>query len=197
MAKLSELGVSFDHWCFACGRANPSGLHLDFDVARDRAETRYVAPKHHEGYEGTVHGGVVAALLDETMGWAIFHQGIWGVTAKLTVTFRRPVPVGEELRVVGEVVRDRRRALDIHGTVSRAADGHVLAEADGVYMRMPEDRRRALEARYSSAVDAFERVRAAVAAEERQGERGSGFAGPSESMSDIGPKATILKGSPT
>ena len=166
MAKLSELGVSFDHWCFACGRLNPAGLHLDFDVSRDRAETRYVGPKQHEGYEGALHGGVVAALLDETMGWAIFHQGIWGVTAKLSVTYRRPVPVGEELRIVGEVVRDRGRAVEIHGTVSRAADGEILAEADAMYMRMPDDRRRELEKRYSSAVDAFERVKAAVAAEE-------------------------------
>ncbi|MEK6619571.1 MAG: PaaI family thioesterase, partial [Chloroflexota bacterium] len=79
MARLSELGVDFEHWCFACGRLNPAGLHLDFDVSRDRAETRYVGLQRHQGYDGTLHGGVVTALLDETMGWAIFHQGIWGV----------------------------------------------------------------------------------------------------------------------
>ncbi len=166
MAKLSELGVSFEHWCFACGRLNPVGLHLEFDVSRDRAETRYTGRKEHEGYEGALHGGIVAALLDETMGWAIFHQGIWGVTAKLSVTYRRPVPVGEELLVAAEVVRDRGRAIEIHGTIARAAGGEVLAEADAMYMRMPDERRRALEQRYSAAVGAFERVKAAVAAEE-------------------------------
>ncbi len=184
MARLSELGVSFDHWCFACGLQNPIGLHLEFDVARDRAETLYTGQKEHEGYEGAMHGGIVAALLDETMGWAIFHQGIWGVTAKLTVTYRRPVPIGEELRIVGEIVRQRGRSIELRGTVSRASDGEVLAEAGAVYMRMPEERRRQLEERYSSAVNAFERVKAAVAAEEEEIKRdtseGSGSAGPSE-----------------
>ena len=166
MARLSELGVDFEHWCFACGRLNPAGMHLDFDVSRDRAETRYTGTQRHQGYDGTLHGGVVAALLDETMGWAIFHQGIWGVTAKLNVTYRRPVPVGEELRITGEVVRDRGRGIELHGAVARASDGEVLAEAEGLFLRMPDETRLRLERRYSSAADAFARVRAAVAAEE-------------------------------
>ncbi|MGH2450536.1 MAG: PaaI family thioesterase [Candidatus Limnocylindria bacterium] len=166
MARLSELGVDFEHWCFACGRLNPAGLHLDFAVSRDRAETRYVGLQRHQGYDGTLHGGVVTALLDETMGWAIFHQGIWGVTTKLNAVFRRPVPVGEELRVVGEVVRDRGRAIEARGTVTLAADGTLLAEASATFLRMPEDRRRELERRYATAPEAFARVRAAVAEEE-------------------------------
>ncbi|MDE3112393.1 MAG: PaaI family thioesterase [Chloroflexota bacterium] len=166
MARLSELGVDFQHWCFACGQRNPIGLHLDFDVARGRAATRFTGEKRHEGYEGTLHGGIVAALLDETMGWAIFQSGIWAVTAKLGVTYRRPVPVGDELRVVGEIVRDRGRAIELRGEIARAADGEVLAEADAMYMRMPEETRRVLEQRYSVTPEAFERVRAAVAAEE-------------------------------
>ena len=162
MARLSELGIDFQHHCFACGRLNEAGLHLDFDVSRDRAETRFTPARRHEGYDGTVHGGIVSALLDETMGWAIFHQGIWGVTARLSVTFRRPVTVGGELRVVGAVTRQRSRAIETHGTVSRAADGEVLAEADATFLVMSDDRRRELERRYSVGDAAFARVREAV-----------------------------------
>ena len=171
MARLSELGIDFEHWCFACGRLNPAGLHLDFDVSRDRAVTRYTGLQRHQGYDGALHGGVVTALLDETMGWAIFHQGIWGVTAKLAVTFRRPVPVGEELVVTGIVARDRGRAIETTGTLERGADGLVLAEATGLFLRMPEERRRELEQKYSRTDEAFGRVRAAVAAETRVNER--------------------------
>ncbi len=146
-------------------------MHLEFEVARDRAETRYVGRQQDQGYDGLMHGGIVAALLDETMGWAIFHQGIWGVTAKLAVTYRRPVPVGEELRISAEVAGDRGRAIELRGWVTRASDGEVLAEADGLFLRMPDERRRELEKRYSIAADAFERVRAAVAAEEAEGAR--------------------------
>ncbi|TMC75201.1 MAG: PaaI family thioesterase, partial [Chloroflexi bacterium] len=117
VARLSELGVDFQHWCFACGQLNPGGLNLDFEVSRDRAEARYTALQRHQGYDGLLHGGVVTALLDEAMGWAIFHQGIWGVTAKISVTFRHPLPTGADLRVVGEIARDRGRVIETHGTV--------------------------------------------------------------------------------
>jgi uncharacterized protein (TIGR00369 family) len=172
MARLSELGVDFEHWCFACGRLNENGLHLDFDVSRGRAMTTFVPERRHQGYDGTVHGGIVAALLDETMGWAIFHEGVWGVTARLNVAFRQPVAVGDELRIVGEVVRERSRSIETHGTVSRASDGAALAEADATFLLMPEERRRELEVRYSRTAETFARVRAAVDAEERVREHG-------------------------
>ena len=168
VARLSELGVDFEHWCFACGRLNPSGLHLDFDVAANSATARYTGRKDHQGYDGALHGGVVTALLDETMGWAIFHQGIWGVTGKITVSFRRPVPLGEELIVTGMVTRDRGRAIETSGTVTRAADGELLADAQALFLRMPKERRKELEQRYSRSETAFERVRRAVADEERE-----------------------------
>ena len=165
MARLSELGVDFAHWCFACGRLNPAGLQLDFDVSRNRAEARTVGHQRHQGYDGALHGGVVTALLDETMAWAIFHQGVGGVTGRISVTFRRPVPLGEELHVVGQIVRDRGRVIETHGVVARASDGAVLAEADATFLKMPEARRRDLERRYATSADAFARIRAAVAAE--------------------------------
>ena len=165
MVRLKDQGVDFQHWCFACGELNPGGMYLDFDVSRDRATAHFVPNRRHQGYDGLLHGGIVTALLDEAMGWAIFHQGIWGVTARINVTFRQPVAMGEELEVSGEVARDRGRIIETHGTVTRASDGALLAEADATFLRMPEARRRELEQRYSRTDEAFARVRAAVEAE--------------------------------
>ena len=171
MARLTDLGIDFDHWCFACGRANPQGLHLDFEVSRDRAQTRFVPRREHTGYDGTVHGGIVTALLDETMGWAIFHQGVWGVTARLSVTFRRPAQVGEALVVTGEVTRQTHRSVETRGELRDEA-GDVLAEADALFLLMPEERRRELERRYARIDEALAKVKETVRAEERQAEQG-------------------------
>ena len=165
MARLSEI-IDFEHWCFACGRLNPHGLHLDFEVSRDRAQTRFTAGPEHSGFEGFVHGGVVTALIDETMGWAIFHQGLWGVTGKITVSFRQPLPVGLELLVTGEISRRTRRAIETRGAVTDKA-GAVLADAEALFLLMPDERRDELKRRYSRADESFARVRAAVDAEER------------------------------
>jgi len=77
MARLSELGIDFDHWCFACGRANPHGLHLDFDVARDRAGAAYLSTRAKPVQDSPTPSanGVAAVVLARV--WAITEQKEW------------------------------------------------------------------------------------------------------------------------
>ena len=172
VARLTDLGVRFDHWCFACGQLNNAGLQLDVHVSRDRAEATYTVQRRHQGYEGVLHGGVVTALLDEVMGWAIFHQGIWAVTARIAVTFRKAISLDDEVRAVGEVTRDRGRLIEAHGWLRRGVDGELLAEAEATFRRMSDERRQRYEQLYAATDDAFARVRAAIDEEERVRERG-------------------------
>ena len=160
--RADELGLNFDHWCFACGRSNPIGLHLELAFARDRAEAGFTPQRTHQGYDGIVHGGIVTALLDEVMGWAIFNQGIWAVTARFSLTFRRPLRVGERVVATGVLTRDRGRALDLHGEVRRASDAELLASADGTYVRMPEAQRVAMIEKYGDPAPALERLAVAM-----------------------------------
>lgn len=144
-----QLNTRNDHHCFGCGALNPHGLRLAFFAAADGAEvwTDFTPDRRHEGYHGLVHGGVIAALLDETLGWSFFARGVWAVTTRLNLTYRLPVPVGEPLRVTARLVRDRGRALEAAGWIADAA-GRRLVEAEGAFMRVPEARRRAWEAQY-------------------------------------------------
>ena len=160
--RANELGLNFEHWCFACGRSNPIGLHLELVFARNRAEAQFVAGRAHQGYDGIVHGGIVTALLDEVMGWAIFQQGIWAVTTRFTLTFRQPLHVGEAVVATGVLTRDRGRALDLRGEVRRAADDELLASADGTYVRMPEAQRVAMIEKYGDPAPALERLAVAM-----------------------------------
>ena len=70
------------------------------------------------------------------------------MTARLTVTFHRPVPIGRRIRAEGWVVDGRRRMSRTAATITDAETGEILASAEATYVAAPEDRRAELKARY-------------------------------------------------
>ena len=126
-----------DHGCFGCGDLNPAGLHLRFYRSGDDVVTTFTPGPAHEGYNGMVQGGIVSTLLDEAMSWAIIDLGKLVVTGRMTIEFRRPVPIGRPVNVRAHVVRDRSRAVETYGDV-RDQDGALLASATALFVRAPE-----------------------------------------------------------
>jgi acyl-coenzyme A thioesterase PaaI-like protein len=92
----------------------------------------------HEGPPGGVHGGFVAALLDQLLGAANIVYGVGAMTAELTIRYRRPTPIGVplELRARTESVEGRK----VHTTGEIIADGVVTAEARGLFIRPTAER---------------------------------------------------------
>ncbi|OGO50923.1 MAG: hypothetical protein A2148_02175 [Chloroflexi bacterium RBG_16_68_14] len=121
--------------CFGCGSENPRGLGMRFRLEGDRAVAEFTAPPDLQGYPGHVHGGGVATMLDEAMGWAVYGRGIWAMTARLTMRFRRSAPLGEPLTASGWVTRDRGRFLELRSEL-RSRRGVLLAEAEGIFVRV-------------------------------------------------------------
>ncbi len=117
-----------DDYCFGCGASNPEGLRLRFDVDEERrsAEATFKPRPEHQGYAGVTHGGIIATLLDEAMLKLCWELGIPAVTARLEVELKKPVPVGEELRVRGWIVRDRGRAVEAEAEITNSR-GEVVA----------------------------------------------------------------------
>ncbi len=125
--------------CLVCGVDNETGLKARFFVLDNGELAGVFDPREeHQGYPGRVHGGVVAAILDETIGRAInvAETETWGVTVEFTVRFRRPVPLDREVKAVGRITRDSRRIFEGTGEIV-LADGSVAAEAHGKYLKMP------------------------------------------------------------
>jgi uncharacterized protein (TIGR00369 family) len=116
--------------CFGCSPDNPHGLHLRFTPTDEGCITRSTIPSALCGFDGLVHGGIIATLLDEAAGWTIFLRlGKLGVTREMTTRYLKPVPIGQEVVVEGRIVScDERNAL-VRSTVS-ATDGTVLAEGE-------------------------------------------------------------------
>jgi uncharacterized protein (TIGR00369 family) len=141
---VQEAPDSPRRWCFGCGDANPEGLHIEFSVDGRRVTGAFEARKAHQGFPGVAHGGIVAAAIDEAMGWAMYAAGAWAMTARLEVRYRRPLPLGQPLEVSAEVVRDRGRWLEAEGSL-RVADGTLLADAKAVFIRLPSEQSREME----------------------------------------------------
>ena len=90
--------------CFVCGLDNPHGLQLTFyEHAGGEVVAEISVPARFQGYPGVVHGGIVAAILDEVaMRSAMVDDHLrFMVTAKMTLRYRKAIPVEQPLRLVG------------------------------------------------------------------------------------------------
>ena len=106
--------------CFLCGEDNLAGARARFFVVENEVRGAITIPGHMNGYKDIAHGGIVAALLDETMGWAATVFGkthTMFVTAELTVRYILPAPVEKEISVRSRLVRDTDRLSYCEGEI--------------------------------------------------------------------------------
>lgn len=118
-------------FCFVCGRNNPRGLYMTFfDNGHDEVNSEYTVPEYYQGYPGIVHGGVVAAMLDEVVARVamIGDHHHFMMSVRLDIKYRHPVPTATPLRLVGRIVRLRGRLGKAMGEII-LPDGTVAAES--------------------------------------------------------------------
>jgi acyl-coenzyme A thioesterase PaaI-like protein len=126
--------------CLVCGLKNDGGLKASFfEVATGELVALFTPRDEHQSYPGRLHGGIITAILDETIGRAVMitcQEEIWGVTLEFTTRFRKPVPLGVELKVVGRIVKEEGRVFEGSGEIL-LPDGEVAATGTGKYLRLP------------------------------------------------------------
>ena len=125
--------------CFVCGERNPGGVHLRFYERDDGTIlAKFTGQDMHQSYPGRMHGGVITAALDETIGRAImirYGEAIWGVTVELNVRFLKPVPLGVALTIVARIDNDKTRIFEGSGELL-LPDGTIAADCVGKYVKM-------------------------------------------------------------
>ena len=121
--------------CFVCGEANAHGLRQRFETDGRSIRARFTPRAEHVGFQGVVHGGILATLLDEIMVWACaVGARKFGFCAEMTVRYHRPAVPGEELIAGAELVENRRGRVFEAKAELRNGAGEVVASATGKYM---------------------------------------------------------------
>ncbi len=128
--------------CIVCGLNNDLGLQASFyELENDEIVAIFRSLEEHQSYPGRLHGGIASAILDETIGRAIMikDKNIWGVTVELNLKYKKPVPLNEELKVVGRITKDTSRLFEGEGEIL-LNNGEVAVTAHGKYLKMPIDK---------------------------------------------------------
>lgn len=123
----NKLVLEDDQYCFVCGEQNPGGLNLVFSFRDNTAFTEFTLRKTFQGYKDVVHGGIIAALLDEAMIKAVLALGIHAVTAELTVRFKSPLFTDENAAVEAKVVKTGKKLIEAAAHIT-GPSSRIIAE---------------------------------------------------------------------
>ena len=131
---LRELSNRDDHNCFGCSPTNAYGLRMKFFTDEKALFSWLTIAGHLCGWDNLVHGGVLAAILDEIMGWTAIHfLKKFALTHSMTVEFHKPVHIGEQIRVEGRVLEVRgRRQASVEGYLYKG-ENTLCAKSTGTF----------------------------------------------------------------
>ncbi|MDD2372062.1 MAG: PaaI family thioesterase [Syntrophomonadaceae bacterium] len=127
--------------CFVCGRENEVSLKMSWynDEEKQLVWSELMVPAHFNGYPGVVHGGIIAAILDETSGRALLINGdndALMLTTHLELKYRRPTPTDQPLIAVGWIEKGGTKHARVAGEL-RLPDGTVTAECKATVLKPP------------------------------------------------------------
>lgn len=128
--------------CMVCGMENKFSVMTRFYLLEhNMCCSLFTFRDEHQSYPGRAHGGVISAVLDETIGRAAknYDPNVWAVTVDMNVKYMKPTPLNVELKCVGRVVRNRSRAFTGTGEIY-LPDGEVCASAEITYVKLPESK---------------------------------------------------------
>jgi len=133
----SKIELKDDAHCFVCGKSNVNGLQLNWTTNGAATEAEFFPLKSHQGWQGLVHGGILATVLDEAMTRLAWERFGGAVTAEITVRYFNPARIGEKLLIRGEVGEMKSRLIPTKAEI-RNGGGRLIATATGKAIRLKE-----------------------------------------------------------
>ena len=135
--QASVLREEHHSQCFACSPNNEHGLGLVFcSDAEGVTHATWQPSSVFQSYDGRIHGGILATLMDASMVHTLFARGIVGVTVEMTVRYHSPVLLGEPVEVTTRLEEQRHGVYSLRSEVRQ--DGVLAAKAHAKFMEMPD-----------------------------------------------------------
>lgn len=133
-ARIEAVRQAFGDLCFACGRRNEVGLHLDDFTWDGKTVTGRFDPREdYRGAGDVLHGGIAATAIDEISVWAgILGEGVLTVTGRLELRYRSPLTVHDPVTAFGQVDERRGRRLVISAQLKTG--DRIAVESQGLFL---------------------------------------------------------------
>lgn len=125
---MKDVELQDDGFCFVCGKNNKCGLNLSFNYVDGKVVSHFNPSKIHQGYKDIVHGGIITAILDESMIQAAINEKIMPLTAEISVRFKNPLFINDSTIIEAEIIEKNPRLVTAHSVIKRI-DGSIIAEA--------------------------------------------------------------------
>ena len=132
--ESQDAGLEAAPMCFACGKDNPIGLRITFNVEGNECTAEFTPNQNHVGWEDTVHGGILYSALDDVTANVLYKNRRKAHTARCEIRYRRPVRVGETLLLRGWIEKEKGRLVVLRGEARSKSDDIVVADCESKFM---------------------------------------------------------------
>ena len=125
--------------CYICGMENEQGLKAQFYNMEDGSVmTKFFYSEHHQSFPQRVHGGLIAAMLDELAFRAAWvkNYGLLGATMSMEIKYRKPVPYNIDIIGKGIVTKDLSKFFTSDVALYDNKN-NLLANATVKYIKLP------------------------------------------------------------
>jgi acyl-coenzyme A thioesterase PaaI-like protein len=133
-------GARVSHFdeCFVSGPWNPMGIAIEVHREGDEAVAQVELGPAFEGGPGRSHGGIVAAIFDDVLGYLLTLNSVPAFTGELTVRYLAATPIGQPLTFRARLVSRDGRKLLTEGRAS--AEGQTVATAQALFIAVEPSR---------------------------------------------------------
>jgi uncharacterized protein (TIGR00369 family) len=138
MRKIVNPYDKDQNMCFGCSQKNPFGLKLQFEESEDAINASWMPVEEFQGYTNVLHGGIIAALLDEIGAWCVSVKvGTAGVTSEMTIKYLSPVYISKGKILLKATIREKKEKTVKISCSLFDGQKKLCAEAEAEYFIFP------------------------------------------------------------